>query len=30
VAGPNGYEIHALRLAPYGSRPEMFFTPKVR
>jgi len=30
VAGPNGYEIHVLRLAPYGSRPEQVFTPKVR
>ncbi len=30
VAGPNGYEIHVLRLAPYGSRPEQIFTPKVR
>jgi len=29
VAAPNGYEIHVLRLAPFGSRPEMFFTPKV-
>ena len=30
VAGPNAYEIHVLRLAPYGSRPEQVFTPKVR
>jgi curved DNA-binding protein CbpA len=30
VAGPNGYEIHVLRLAPYGSRPEQVFTPRVR
>ena len=30
VAAPNGYEIHLLRLAPFGSRPELFFTPKVR
>ncbi len=30
IAAPNGYEIHVLRLAPIGSRPEMFFTPKVR
>ena len=30
VAGPNGYEIHVLRLAPYGSRPEQIFKPKVR
>jgi len=30
VAGPNGYEIHVLRLAPYGSRPEQVFTPKVQ
>ena len=30
VAAPNGYEIHVLRLAPFGSRPELFFTPKVR
>jgi curved DNA-binding protein CbpA len=30
VAGPNGYEIHVLRLSPYGSRPEQLFTPKVR
>ena len=30
IAVPNGYEIHVLRLAPFGSRPEMFFTPKVR
>jgi curved DNA-binding protein CbpA len=29
VVVPNGYEIHVLRLAAYGSRPEMFFTPKV-
>lgn len=30
VAGPHGYEIHVLRLAPYDGRPEQFFTPKVR
>lgn len=30
VAGPNGYEIHVLRLAPYESRPEQVFTPRVR
>jgi curved DNA-binding protein CbpA len=30
VAGPKGYEIHVLRLAPYGGRPEQIFTPKVR
>lgn len=30
IAAPNGYEIHVLRLAPIGSRPELFFTPKVR
>jgi len=30
VAGPSGYEIHVLRLAPYGSRPEQLFSPKVR
>ena len=30
VAGPNGYEIHVLRLAPYGSRPEQVFTPRPR
>jgi curved DNA-binding protein CbpA len=30
VAVPNGYEIHVLRLAASGSRPELFFTPKVR
>lgn len=30
VAAPNEYEIHVLRLAPYGSRPEQVFTPRVR
>jgi len=30
VAGPKGYEIHVLRLAPYEGRPEQIFTPKVR
>ena len=30
VAGPKGYEIHVLRLAPYGGRPEQVFAPKVR
>ena len=30
VAGPKGYEIHVLRLAPYRGRPEQIFTPKVR
>ena len=30
VAGPNGYEIHVLRLAPYGGRPEQVFTPQIR
>jgi curved DNA-binding protein CbpA len=30
VAGPKGYEIHVLRLAPYQGRPEQIFTPKVR
>jgi curved DNA-binding protein CbpA len=30
VAGPNGYEIHVLRLASYKGRPEQLFTPKVR
>jgi hypothetical protein len=30
VVAPNGYEIHVLRLAPFGSRPEMFFSPKVQ
>ena len=30
VAGPKGYEIHVLRLAPYGGRPEQVFTPRVR
>jgi curved DNA-binding protein CbpA len=30
VAGPRGYEIHVLRLAPYKGRPEQLFTPRVR
>jgi len=30
VAGLNGYEIHVLRLAPYGGRLEQVFTPQVR
>ena len=30
VAGPKGYEIHVLRLAPFQGRPEQMFTAKVR